>query len=139
MSTPEEMLAEIAAVDLDRCFDVITQDDEEGLSFAQLIICLWACSGLAAHGLLWRAEYYTRTRRAYLEIAYSRSHKRGKGQVYYRRHWAWLPSKPGTTTSQCTPLASASKADSPGHGGDAPVEVDGVDGLTAPSAESSES
>jgi len=123
------MTEEIVPDPLDESFALITLDDEEGVHIHTLWAQLGACAVLAAHGLLWRCEFYTRTRRAYLEIAYSRSHQRGKGNVYYRRHWAWLPSKPGTTTSLCTPPASASKADSEGAGGDEPpAEVAGGDG-----------
>jgi len=101
---------------LTHALTVISQDDEEGLSFDSILEALYACSILATHGFLWRCEYYTRTRRAYLEVAYSRSHKRGQGNVFYRRHWAWLPSKPGTTMSLCTQPESASKAVSGGAG-----------------------
>lgn len=108
---------------------VISQDDEEGVSYDTVLDMLDCLATLAVAGLLWRCEFYTRTRRCYLEVAYSIPAPGGRrighreGDIRYRRHWAWLPSKPGTTMLQCTPLESASRADSGGAGADeAPAE-----------------
>lgn len=112
------------AAPLTSVLTVISQDDEEGVSYETILDMLDGLATLAVAGLLWRCEFYTRTRRCYLEVAYSRE-AGGRSDIFYRRHWAWLPLKPGTTTSRCTPLECASRADSGGVGADeAPTVAD---------------
>lgn len=113
---------------LDTALTMLIRDDEEECTLEELIQLLQAATILAAFGGLWRVEYYTRTKKAYLEVAFEFGPvaRRGKKprEVRYRRYTAWLPSSTGTTTSQCTlPVCASKEVPSEGAGADeAPAE-----------------